>query len=79
MMGSGWSPPPYFFSRDSEVTWVQRFAWWPKTSQVSENRIWLTKAWYGYRYVYGPAGEDPVKIEQWLTDEEYMWYQLTRG
>ena len=76
-MGSTWTPPPYFFSIDREFVWKERFIWWPKRSEESGDRIWLAKAWYGYRYVHGPAGESPVKIERWLTDKEYMWYQLS--
>jgi len=77
MMGASYSGPPFFFNQDSEIVWQERFAWWPHNSQISNSRIWLTKAWYGYRYVYGPAGESPLKIEQWLTDEEYMWHRLS--
>ena len=77
-MGSTWTPPSYmFFDGDNRLRWQERFVWWPKRSDQSKQRLWMTKAWYGYRYVYGPAGESPVKIEQWLTNEEYMWYKLT--
>lgn len=70
------SPLIEIFQRAQRMTWTQRYTWWPRQTE-SGKRIWLTKAWYGTRLVYGPAGEDPVRLEQWMTDEEYMWYRLT--
>ena len=77
MMGASFNGFPNWWNNNSEWVWENQFIWRPRSSYISNSRIWLTKAWYGYRYVYGPAGEDPVKLEQWLTDEEYMWHQLT--
>lgn len=66
------------YINQSSFTWQERFAWWPKQSHKSNQRIWLKRAWYGIKYVYGPEGlAGPVKLERWLTDEEYMWEQLT--
>ena len=62
---------------DGTFIWTQKFAWWPRRSSESNQRIWLTKAWYGYRYIYGLAGEDPVKAERWLTEKEYMIWSLS--
>ena len=62
---------------DGTFIWTQKFVWWPQHSFKSNQRIWLTKAWYGWRWIDGPAGESPVKVEKWLTEEEYMWQCLS--
>lgn len=77
MMGASYTGPPYMFGRNSEIVWQERFTWWPKRSDESGRRLWMTKAWYGHRYVFGPAGESPVRIELWMTQDEYMWYRLS--
>lgn len=69
---SWWTP-------NNRFTWQQRYVWWPKESYESKKRIWLKRAWYGTKYVNGPAGQLAVKLERWLTDEEYMWNQLTNA
>ena len=79
MMGTGYSGLIDIFSRSRELTWTQRFAWWPKRSDQSGQRIWLKKYWYGTRLVWGIAGESPARVEHWLTDEEYFWHQLTQS
>ena len=76
-MGTDYSGSWFYFKDDSKYVWRERYVWWPKRSVESNRRIWLTKAWYGYRFIHGPAGESPVKLEKWLSDEEYIWYQLT--
>ena len=79
MMGSSYSGFPKldnWWSSDSKWLWQERFIWWPRNSHVSDKTIWLTKAWYGYRHVYGPAGENPVKLEKWMTGEEYVLHLL---
>ena len=78
MMGSSYSGLIDIFSRSKELKWTQRFAWWPCKSDKSGKRIWLTKYWYGTRLVWGIAGESPVRVEHWLTDEEFVWYNLTK-
>ena len=65
--------------RDSELKWYLKFAWLPKRSKQSGQRIWFKKAWYGTRLIWGLAGEDPVREEQWLTEDEYTWYCLTNA
>ena len=78
-MAASWFPPWMEKYLDSRFKWKERFVWWPVYSYESKRRIWLTKAWYGYRWVDGPAGEDPAKVERWLTDEEYVWFQMTNA
>lgn len=65
------------YVKHSRFEWRERFIWWPKKSHVSGRRIWFKRAWYGTKLIAGPAGTTPVKIERWLTDDEYMWNQLT--
>ena len=77
MMGASYTGMPHIFGSGSDFVWEERFTWWPRRSEESGKRLWMTKAWYGHRLVWGPAGESPVRIEQWLTDEEYMWFRLT--
>lgn len=77
-MAATWLPPWLSRYMESKFKWRLRFVWWPVYSEVSKQRIWLTNAWYGWRWVEGPAGEEPVKLERWMTDEEYTWYQLTQ-
>ena len=77
-MGVTWTPPGWSWNvNDSRFKWAQRFALSPKRSSESGQCIWLKNAWYGYRWIDGPAGEPPLKDERWLTEEEYVWYQLT--
>ena len=77
-MASTWNHPWLgIFEESGRLKWSSQFAWLPKRSQQSGKRIWLTKAWYGTRLIWGPAGESPVRVEQWLTDDEYIWFQLT--
>ena len=79
-MGASYTGLPNFgdwWNSNSEWLWEKRFTWRPRSSHISSNRIWLTKAWYGYKYVHGPAGEGPVILERWMTDEEYMWHRLS--
>lgn len=77
-VGATWTAPWLFkYHSNDTLKWRQQFAWWPVRSSQSNQRIWLKKCWYGYRFIYGPAGEEPIKAERWLTEEEYIWYQLT--
>jgi len=75
-MGSTWTPPGWHWINDTRYKWRERFAWLPYWSSESTKLIWLKKFWYGVRWIEGPAGEDPLKMEQWLTEEEYMWQAL---
>lgn len=75
-MAATWIPLWLQRYMDSKFTWRLRFAWWPVYSEESKQRIWLKSAMYGWRWVDGPAGEEPIKIERWLTEQEYVWYKL---
>ena len=77
-MAASWAPPGWTWNlTDSRFKWSQQFAWLPHRSSESNQLIWLKNFWYGCRWVDGPAGEEPLKIERWLTDEEYMWHKLS--
>jgi hypothetical protein len=39
--------------------------------------VWWKKYYHGVRFIHGPAGEDPVVLNQYMTDEEFIWYKLT--
>jgi hypothetical protein len=78
-MASTWLPLWLERYIGTKFKWQERFAWWPVYSHESKKRIWFKKAWYGHRWVEGPAGEEPVKIERWLTADEYSWYCLTNA
>ena len=75
-MAATWLPTWLERYVGTKFIWRERFVWWPVYSHESKQRIWLKKAWYGSRLVEGPAGEEPVKVERWLTDDEYIWYHL---
>ena len=73
-----WLPPWLARYVGTEFKWQQRFVWWPVRSYESNQLIWLKKAQYGWRWVEGPAGEEPVKLERWMTKKEYLWHCLTQ-
>lgn len=77
-MASSWHPPGWTWNlTENRFKWSKQYTWFPKKSAETGQCIWLTTAWYGYRWIDGPAGEEPLKVERWLTDEEYMWLQLS--
>jgi len=60
----------------SDWHWVTKFAWLPAKMDSGVSVLW--KGYYhGVRFIYGPAGEDPVVLNQYMTDEEFIWYNLT--
>lgn len=74
---AAWLPPWWRFDYgdESEFKWAERFAWLPYWSAESGKLIWLKKYWYGWRWITGPG--EPVKIERWLTQDEYTWLCLS--
>ena len=78
MMGSSYTGIAEIFQRSKEIKWTKCFAWLPKRSSKSGKLIWFKTYWYGTRLVWGPAGESPVRVNQCLTDQEYLWYNLTK-
>lgn len=75
MMGtgySGWGD----YDRFGDWTWALKFAWLP-AKMDSGVSAWWKEYYHGVRYIYGPAGEEPVTVHQYMTPEEFIWYQLT--
>ena len=71
-MAAYWPIPDWMKKyMDGRIIWRERFVWWPQYSNVSNQRIWFKRAWYGYRLIEGLAGEEPLKDERWMTQEEY--------
>ena len=78
-MAAYWPIPDWMKKyMDGKFSWKLRFVWWPVYSYESKQRIWFKKAWYGTRWIEGPAGEVPLKDERWLTEAEYTWFQLSK-
>lgn len=69
--------PKYFYNDivDQRLKWRRHFFLWPKRSDQTEKLIWLRKGWRGSRWITGPG--EPIRLDYWLTDEEYMWFRLT--
>jgi len=61
-----------------EAEWTQRFAWWPKRSDITNQRIWLTNYWE-YAIKMDSQGAVPKKSNSWImiyTREEYITKKL---
>lgn len=57
-----------------QTPWERKFAWRPKTCQMSGDRIWLR---YGYRRITMITGPKILIDEsRWLTEECYLIEQL---
>lgn len=75
-MGASFTGFRNWWTIDSDWHWQQQYIILPRRSTSSGKLLWCQRVWHGYRYVLGPAGEEPAKLEKWLTDEEYMWHRL---
>ena len=75
-MAATWLPPWMSRYLNNNFTWRLVFVLWPVRSYESNQLIWFKRAWHGTRSIDGPAGESPLKAERWLTQEEYVWYNL---
>ncbi len=72
-MGTGYTN--YWGSMwDSSWEWSLKFACLPR-SVDSGQWVWLRKYYHGIRVIHGPG--TPVILHQYMTPEEYTWYQLT--
>lgn len=60
----------------SNWKWALKFAYLP-AKMDSGDSIWWREYYHGVRYIYGPAGEEPISVHQYMTSEEFMWQQLT--
>lgn len=72
-MGTGYTN--YWGSMwDSHWEWQITFTWIPRKTRY-DKWVWLRKAYFGKRIIHGPG--TPVILYQWMTPEEFTWYQLT--
>lgn len=78
-MASTWTPPWLSRYMNSKYKWRGQFAWIPCRSTESGELIWLKQFQYGWRWIDGPAGEEPVKLEMRLTPAEYTWFQMANA
>ena len=78
-MAAIWYPPWMHKYFNGRYTWSLRFAWLPCRNTESGEIMWLKQYHYGYRLIEGPAGEDPLKLEQRLTGAQYTWFQLANS
>ena len=64
---------------DLQSEWVKRFAWLPKHSDITNERIWLTN-YYEYVITMDMNGTVPHKSKDWrmvYTRDEYIAKKLT--
>jgi hypothetical protein len=57
-----------------QTTWERKFTILPRRSEYTNKLIWFKQAWRGQTLVDGL--EEPVLIEEWVTDSEFIWIQL---
>jgi hypothetical protein len=64
---------------DLQSEWIKRFAWLPKRSDITNERIWLTH-YYEYVITMDMNGAVPRKSKDWrmiYTYEEYIAKKLS--
>ncbi len=72
-MGTGYTN--YWGSMwDSNWEWSLKFAWIP-AKMDSGVSVWWKQYYHGIRFIHGPG--TPVTLHQYMTAEEFTWYQLT--
>lgn len=59
----------------SDWNWSTKFAWLP-AKMDNGDFVWWRNYYHGVRFIYGPAGEDPVVLHQYMTTEEFTWSAL---
>jgi hypothetical protein len=65
------------YSHATEWQWTLKFAWLPARMD-SDVTVWWREYYHGIRFIFGPAGEDPVILHQYMTAQEFIWYCLTQ-
>lgn len=64
-----------------DITWTEKYAWWPTRSSWSKKCIWLKKYWHGEIF-YDAMGRPPIKESSWkliYTENEYLIMLLREG
>lgn len=64
----------YFYAR---AVWVERFAWLPKTCNLTGRRLWLKKCMMGVAMYTGPG--DPVFEFKWHDAKEHIFFLLSKN
>lgn len=59
----------------NKATWSYEFTWLPRTSEISNKRIWLKKA-YKATVVRRAGDFETITEYRWLTRDEYMFKAL---
>lgn len=60
------------YSDATKWKWALKFAWLPAKMDSGEF-IWWREYYHGVRFIFGPAGESPVILHQYMTTEEFTW------
>lgn len=58
----------------NRAVWYLKFCWVPKRCWISNNWIWLTKAYKGTAMWYGPG--DPVFEYHWVNKDQYLMAKI---
>jgi hypothetical protein len=72
---TGWSCVDRLIQDASDWKWALKFAWLPAKMDSGEY-LWFKDYYHGVRFVFGPAGEDPIILHQYMTPQEYLFNTL---
>ena len=56
-------------------SWHLKFAWLP-AKMDNGSFIWWKEYYHGVRLIFGPVGEEPVVLHQYLTTQEHLFNLL---
>ena len=76
-MGASWNWDKLTHSA-SNWQWALKFAWLPCKMDSGE-LVWFKEYYHGVRFIFGPAGEDPVILHQYMTTQEFIWKALQKS
>lgn len=57
--------------------WRREFILWPRRCSISNKLMWLTYAYYGWRYVLIDIGRSQLKLTTWHNEDDHLLYLLT--
>lgn len=63
------------YSDATKWQWALKFAWLPCKMDSGE-LVWFKEYYHGVRFIFGPAGEEPVILHQWMSIQEFTWKAL---
>jgi hypothetical protein len=64
-----------YYGISDKWDWSLKFAWLPAKMDNSDF-VWWKDYYHGVRFIYGPAGESPVVLHQYMTVEDFTWKAL---